>query len=119
MTTTNKLVETITEGIQEKKGKNIVIADLSGIDGAIAQYFIICQGTSPAQVEAIAESVGDMVRERMGEKPVGVVGLETDQWVAIDFVDALVHIFLPEVREFYDLEHLWEDAHLTRIPDLD
>ena len=71
MTTTNKLVETITEGIQEKKGKNIVIADLSGIDGAIAQYFIICQGNSPAQVEAIAESVGDMVRERMGEKPVG------------------------------------------------
>lgn len=100
MTTTNKLVETITEGIQEKKGKNIVIADLRGIDGAIAQYFIICQGNSPAQVEAIAESVGDMVRERMGEKPVGVVGLETDQWVAIDFVDALVHIFLPEVREF-------------------
>ena len=73
MTTTNKLVETITEGIQEKKGKNIVIADLRGIDGAIAQYFIICQGNSPAQVEAIAESVGDMVRERMGEKPVGVV----------------------------------------------
>ena len=119
MTTTNKLVETITEGIQEKKGKNIVIADLRGIDGAIAQYFIICQGNSPAQVEAIAESVGDMVRERMGEKPVGVVGLETGQWVAIDFVDALVHIFLPEVREFYDLEHLWEAAHLTRIPALD
>ena len=63
--------------------------------------------------------VATLVRERMGEKPVGVVGLETDQWVAIDFVDALVHIFLPEVREFYDLEHLWEDAHLTRIPDLD
>ena len=119
MTTTNKLVETITEGIQEKKGKNIVIADLSGIDGAIAQYFIICQGNSPAQVEAIAESVGDMVRERMGEKPVGVVGLETDQWVAIDFADVMVHVFLPDVRAYYDLEHLWDDADVKHLPDLD
>lgn len=119
MTTTNGLVSTITEAIQEKKGQGIVIVDLSGIDGAIANYFVICQGNSPAQVEAIAESVGDMVRERLGEKPVGVVGLDTDQWVAIDFVDVLVHIFLPEVRQFYDLEHLWEDAKMIQIPDID
>lgn len=119
MTTPQKLVETITEAIQEKKGKDIVIADLGNIDGAIAQYFIICQGNSPAQVDAIAQSVGDMVRERLGEKPVGVVGLETAQWVAIDFVDVLVHIFLPETREFYDLEHLWEDAPINHIPDID
>ena len=119
MTTTNKLVETITEGIQEKKGKNIVIADLSGIDGAIAQYFIICQGGSPTQVEAIAESVGDMCRKNLGEKPVNVAGLGNDQWVAMDFVDVLVHIFLPEVRAYYDLEHLWADAKLTHVPNLD
>ena len=119
MTTAAELVDTITRAIQEKKGTGIVVADLSKIDGAIAQYFVICQGNSPAQVEAIAESVGDMVRTERGEKPVGVVGLETDQWVAIDFVDVMVHIFLPEVRTFYDLEHLWEDATLTRVADID
>lgn len=119
MNTTNQLVETIKEGIQEKKGKDIVIADLSKIDGTIANYFIICQGNSPSQVEAIAESVAEFCRKNLGEKPVNVSGLGNDQWVAIDFVDVLVHIFQPEVRQFYDLEHLWEDAELTHVPDLD
>ncbi|MBQ8991702.1 MAG: ribosome silencing factor [Prevotella sp.] len=113
------LVKIITEGIQEKKGSGIVIADLTQIDGTICQYFIICQGNSPSQVEAIAESVGDFAREKLHEKPAHVVGLENAQWVAMDYSDVLVHIFLPDVREFYDLEHLWEDAKLTRIPDLD
>ena len=119
MEQTQKMVDTIVKGIQEKKGKNITVADLRGIDGAIAAYFIICEGNSPAQVEAIAESVGDFAREKEGEKPVSVVGLGVDQWVAMDFVDVLVHIFLPEARHFYDLEHLWEDARLTQIPNFD
>ena len=119
MNTVKKLVETSKEGIQEKKGQDIVIADLTGIDGSIAKYFIICQGGSPTQVEAIAGSIGDLCRERLGEKPVNVAGLGNDQWVAMDFVDVLVHVFLPEVRAYYDLEHLWEDAKLTHIPNLD
>ncbi len=119
MEQTKKLVDTIIEGIQEKKGNTIVVADLTKIEGTICRYFIICQGNSPAQVEAIAESVGDVARERLKEKPAHVVGLENAQWVAMDFSDVLVHIFLPDVREYYDLEHLWEDAKLTRIPDLD
>ncbi len=114
-----ELVKTITEAIQEKKGSNIVIADLKKIEGTICQYFIICTGNSPTQVEAIAESVGDMVRECLKEKPAHVVGLENAMWVAMDYTDVLVHIFLPDVREYYDLEHLWEDATLTNIPDLD
>lgn len=114
-----QLVQTITKGIQEKKGSNIVIADLSGIDGAICHYFVICQGSSPSQVEAITESITDMVREELHEKPVKVVGLNNAEWVAMDYSDVMVHIFLPDVREFYDLEHLWEDATLTHIPDLD
>ena len=119
MNTVKQLVETIKEGIQEKKGQDIVIADLTEIDGSIAKYFIICQGGSPTQVEAIAGSVGDIVRKNLKEKQVNVAGLGNDQWVAMDFVDVLVHIFLPEVRAYYDLEHLWEDAKLTHIPDLD
>ena len=119
MKSSNQLVKTITKGIQEKKGQDIIIADLSDIDGAIANYFVICQGNSPAQVEAIAESIGDYVRETIGEKPVSCVGLGNNQWVALDFVDVLVHIFLPETRTFYDLEHLWADAKLTHLEDID
>ena len=113
------LVETITRGIQEKKGANIVVADLNGIEGAICNYFIICQGSSPAQVEAITESIGDFARKELGEKPSKVAGLENAQWVAMDYGDVLVHVFLPDVRAYYDLEHLWEDANLIQIPDLD
>lgn len=119
MTATSELVKTITKGIQEKKGQDIVIADLSHIDGAIANYFVICQGSSANQVEAIAESVGDTCRKEMNEKPVGVNGLGNNLWVAIDFADVLVHIFQPEARYFYNLEELWEDAKLTKIPNLD
>ena len=114
----NELVRTITEAIQEKKGSGIVVADLTKIGGTISNYFVICEGNSPTQVEAICESVGDMCRERLKEKPMHVVGLENAQWVAMDYGDALVHIFLPDVRAYYDLEHLWEDAELTRIEDV-
>ena len=119
MNPTAKLIKTIIKGIQEKKGSGIVVADLSGIDGTICSQFVVCQGNSPAQVEAIAESVGEMCRKDLREKPVRVVGLENAQWVAMDFTDVLVHVFLPDVRDYYDLEHLWDDAKLTRIPDLD
>ena len=119
MNTVKQLVETIKEGIQEKKGSDIVIADLTGIDGTVTKYFIICQGNSPTQVEAIAGSIGDQCRKVLGEKPVNVAGLGNDQWVAMDFVDVMVHIFQPEVRAYYDLEHLWEDAKLTHVPNLD
>lgn len=114
-----RLVDTIIEGIQEKKGSDIVVADLDGIDGTICRYFVICQGNSPMQVEAIAESVGDYAREKEGEKPVHVVGLENAQWVALDYVDVMVHIFIPELRSYYDLETLWQDAKMEIIPNLD
>ena len=117
MVQTETLVQTIIKGIQEKKGSNIVVADLSGIDGNICNNFIVCQGNSPTQVEAIAESVGDMARMELQERPAHVVGLENAQWVAMDYTDVLVHIFLPDVRQYYDLEHLWDDAQLTHIPD--
>lgn len=115
MEETKKLVESITKGIQEKKGDNIVVADLGSIEGAICRYFVICTGNSPAQVEAITESITDVVRVDRGEKPVKVVGLENAQWVAMDYTDAMVHVFLPDVREYYDLEHLWEDARIEKL----
>ncbi len=119
MSTTKELVESIIEGIQEKKGYRIIVADLAGIDDTICDHFIICQGNSPTQVQAITDSVEEFARKKAGVKPVTIDGLRNAQWVAMDYTDVVVHIFLPEAREFYDLEHLWADAVLTEIPDLD
>ena len=113
------LVENITEGIQEKKGYGIVVADMTGVEGAICRYFVICQGNSPMQVEAIADSVEEFARKKSHKKPVKVVGLPLAHWVAMDYTDVIVHVFLPETRSYYNLEALWEDARLTSIPDLD
>ena len=119
MNKTKALVKTITEGIQEKKGKDIVVADLTEIEDTICKYFVICEGNTPTQLAAITESVYDYVRKETGEKPFGVDGLRNSQWVALDYSDVLVHIFLPGTREFYNLENLWADAKLTEIPNID
>ena len=119
MTKTEQLVTSITKGIQEKKGQDIVIIDLRRTDGAIASYFVICQGNSPTQVEAIAESVAETARKEASEKPANVNGLGNSQWVAIDNSDVIVHIFLPETRSYYAIEDLWEDADQTNLPNID
>ncbi|WP_455591413.1 ribosome silencing factor [Bacteroides sp.] len=119
MSETKLLIEKITEGIQEKKGKNIVIADLTNIDDTICQYFVICQGNSPSQVTAIVDSIKEYARKGANSKPSTVDGQRNAEWVAMDYSDVLVHVFLPEVRNFYNLEHLWADAKLTTIPDID
>ena len=119
MNQTEILVKKITEGIQEKKGQKIIVADLTEIDDTICNYFVICQGNSPTQVSVIADSVRDYVRVETGNKPSAIDGLRNAQWVAMDYSDVLVHIFLPEVRAFYNLENLWADAKLTHLPDID
>ena len=113
------LVEKIAEGIQEKTGKKIVIADLTNIDDTICKYFVICQGDSPSQLSAITDSIWDYVHEETGQKPTAIDGLRNTQWVAMDYSDVMVHIFLPDAREFYNLENLWADAKLIYIPDID
>ena len=113
------LIEKIKEGIQEKKGKNIIIADLTSIEDTICKYFVICQGNSPSQVSAIVDSIREFTRKGADSKPFAIDGLRNAEWVAMDYSDVLVHVFLPEVRGFYNLEHLWADAKLTQIPDLD
>lgn len=98
MVKTKELVETITKGIQEKKGHSIVVADLSGIEGAICNYFVICTGNSPTQVDAITDSVEEFAREKAGEKPIHVVGRENAQWIAMDYTDVLSGTYLPTRR---------------------
>ena len=115
----NELVEAIVEGLQDKKGRDIVVADLTDISDAVCRYFVICSGGSPQQVQALAHSVGDVCREKVAAKPIAVSGLHNSMWVAMDFADVIVHIFLPELRSFYDIEHLWADADLRNIPNID
>lgn len=119
MNETKTLVQKISEGIQEKKGKGIVIADLTQIDETLCKYFVICQGNSPTQVAAIVDSVREYVRINTQQKPSAIDGLRNAQWVAMDYSDVMVHVFLPEVREYYNLEGLWADAKLTQVPDID
>ena len=118
MNETKELVKRIVEGIQEKKGKDIVVADLTGTDNTVCKYFVICEGNTPTQVAAIADSVSDYVRINAGEKPIAVEGMRVARWVAMDYSDVLVHVFVPEERDFYNLENLWADAQLTEIPNL-
>ena len=119
MINSNELIQLITEGIQERKGQKISIVELHDIEGSAANTFIICQGSSPTQVNAIADSVREYVQEHAGIKPYNYDGYQNSQWIVVDYGDIFVHIFLPDVREHYNLEELWSDAKITEVPDLD
>jgi ribosome-associated protein len=112
------LVETVVEALQEKKGGRITTMDLSKLENSICQYFIICQGKTTTQVSALCDSVWDKVYELHSEKPMGAIGMREAQWIAMDYGTVMLHIFLPEVREFYNLEQLWADAVFTEIPEI-
>ena len=105
-----KLIETIVEGIQDKKGKDIVSLDLTGFDGAICSHFVVCNADSTTQVAAIADGIEEKVFETLRENPWRVEGKQTGLWVALDYVDVIVHIFQSDLRDYYRLEELWADA---------
>ena len=109
-----KLIETIVSAIEDKKGKDIVSLDLSGFDGAICSHFVVCNADSTTQVAAISDSIEEKVHEVLGEWPWRVEGKQTGLWVAMDYVDVVVHIFQPELRDFYKREELWADAPMGR-----
>lgn len=114
---TTALTKAIVEGIRNKKGRKIVLVDMGELESAPCRYFVIAEGTSNTQVAAIADEVEDYVRKSVGDKPIAIVGQDNAEWVAIDYVDVIVHIFQPQIREFYDIEHLWGDARITMFPD--
>lgn len=119
MSETELLVKKIVEGLQEKKGKNIVTVDLSNLSGTLCQYFVICSGNTPTQVSALSDSVWELVRKDLGEKPLTIDGNRGAEWIGMDYGTVIVHIFLPELREFYNIENLWADSTVNVIPDLD
>ena len=109
-----KLIDTIVEGIQDKKGKDIVSLDLTGFDGAICSHFVVCNADSTAQVAAIADGIEEKVYEKLKENPWRVEGKQTGLWVALDYVDVIVHIFQSDLRDYYRLEELWADAPMIK-----
>ncbi len=113
------LVDQIIESIQDKKGQKIIVADLSAIEDSITNYFVICEGRTPNQVSSLVENIKDEIKQKTGEDPLSIDGLKNAEWVAMDYADVVVHVFLPEARTHYSLETLWADAHLKTVPDID
>lgn len=109
------IVENIIEGIKEKKGQEIVCIDLSALENSICRYFIICHGESNTQVNAIAQWVEKVMEENLNEKVYRKQGFENAQWVLLDYVDVVVHIFQKEFRNFYNLEGLWADGDFNLV----
>lgn len=118
LTRGSTIVKSILEAIHDKKGEMVVSLDLKSIPEAVADFFIICQASSTVQVKAIAEHVGDVVWKRCAQKPFHEEGLRSMKWVIVDYVDVVVHIFLPETRGFYRLEEMWSDAGREEHPDI-
>lgn len=113
-----KLIEAIVAGMQEQKAQNIAIVDMTKLD-APCSYFVICEGNSSRQVESIAYTMSDYVRKSIKQKPFAYDGYDNAEWIAIDYGSVIVHIFRHETRQFYDIEHLWDDADIEYVPNQD
>jgi ribosome-associated protein len=112
---TDQLVTQIIKGIEEVKGQDIQILDLREIENTVCDYFIICEGTSNTQVNAIVNSIQKIVSKSLKEKPWHIEGSDNAEWVLMDFVHVVVHVFQKHIREFYDIEGLWGDAKTVKI----
>ncbi len=115
--TTEKL-DLILEAIQEKKGKELISINLENIHNSISDYFVICHGTSTTQVDAIVDEVQQNLKQKAGIIAHHVEGTDNCQWVLMDYFEILVHIFLEEKRNFYNLEELWADGKIEKIEDV-
>lgn len=114
-TNTDALLAHIIEGVEEVKGEDINILDLREIENNVCQYFVVCSGNSNTQVRAISSSVQKVVSKALREKPWHVEGQDISEWVLMDFVDIVVHIFQKQTRSHYDIESLWGDAKQTLV----
>ena len=112
------LANVISEGMQENKAKEIVSLNLKEIETAGCEYFINCHGTSNTHVSAIADSVIDETIKSLKDKPFNREGLENGEWILLDYGNVVVHVFLREIRDFYNIEKLWGDAHINHIKDI-
>lgn len=113
------LVDIIVKGIQEKKGTDISVIDLRKVMNSYSDFFIICTGSSDTNVQAISDSVEELTRTILNEKPSHIEGYREASWILLDYFDTLVHIFKEDEREHYNLENLWADAKISRIKEIE
>ena len=111
----DQLIAEVIKGIEDVKGENISIIDLREIENTVCDYFILCDGTSNTQVSAIAASIQKNVSKSLKDKPWHVEGESNAEWILIDYVNIVVHVFQKQVRQFYNLEELWGDGKITNI----
>ncbi len=111
----DELIALILHGIEEVKGRDTNLLDLREIENTVCDYFVICNGTSNTQVNAIVNSIQKSVSKGIKDKPWHVEGSENAEWVLLDYVNVVVHVFQKQVREFYDIEGLWGDAKVTLV----
>ncbi len=112
---TDVLLTNIIKGIEDVKGNDIDILDLREIDTAVCDYFVICNGSSNTQVNAIVNSVQKLVSKELKDKPWHIEGSDNAEWVLMDYVSIVVHVFQKQIREFYNIEGLWGDAKITTL----
>ncbi|NHM01017.1 ribosome silencing factor [Flavobacterium difficile] len=112
---TDDLLTSIIKGIEDVKGLDIDILDLRGIDNSVCDYFVICNGNSNTQVNAIVGSVQKGVSKELKDKPWHIEGADVGEWVLMDYVSIVVHVFQKHIREYYNIESLWGDAKITSI----
>lgn len=112
-----KLSKAIVKGMQEKKATDIVVLDLRNVKNAIADFFILCSGGSDKQLDAISESIDEQVYKSMKENPWHTEGKNNKEWMLLDYITVVAHIFKKDRRQYYALEKLWGDAEITEIED--
>lgn len=110
-----QLIEEIILGIENVKGENIHQLDLRELDNTPCDFFIVCSGNSNTQVSAIVNSVQKTVSKSLHEKPFHIEGLDNAEWVLMDYVNVVVHVFQNQIRQYYNIEELWGDAKSTQI----
>ena len=114
-TSPDQLISTVIAGIEDIKGKAITILDLRELENTVCDYFIICEGTSNTQVNALVNAIQKKVSKELKDNPWHVEGSDNAEWVLIDYVNVVVHVFQKHIRAYYDIESLWGDAKITQI----
>jgi ribosome-associated protein len=112
-----KLCSAIVDGMQEVKASEIVVMDMRAIKNAVADFFVICSGGSDKQVDAIAQSIDKEVFKKIQENPWHTEGKNNKEWLILDYISVVAHVFRKDRRQFYSLERLWGDAQITEIED--
>lgn len=113
-----QLCKIIVEGMQEIKAKDIVVLDLRSLNSAVCDFFVICSGESSTQVDGIANMVARYTRKELKEKPWHIEGKSNSEWILLDYINVVGHVFYKDARSFYEIEELWADAIRTDIPNI-